>query len=1770
MLLQDAEDRVDAAADTFRRLASTSANAAIRREASERLDLLFERQGAWSQLRDHLHATLDSGTADEDAERHQRMGRLCLDRLGDPEGAADHFEHAARLAPRRPHPWRDLAQMYESDGRHRDVVRALEGELAANPDPERELTLRTQAAALYTRALSDDRRARAHYERIFELDPSHSAAAEYLIAPFEREGQYTRVVQVLEARLDAVGGATGDGKVGDDAAARRASLQIRIAGLRANHLDDVDGAISALESAVSDIGPEAVVAEPLADLYEKAGYHQELVDLCTRTSAATEDSAERANWLLRLGSGLRHCGEKRDSVSAYQRVLHERPDDREARAALRELYRELDQPEELAQLIESSIQQMAGREEIQARVELAAIQASQLGRPAQALTHLRRVLRLDPAHEDALDRALAMAEVLGDDQATLEILDGALDRWQTPAARAGLLARRGSTLAHVMNRPEEAVTCLREALALDSRSPVLRAELRAVLESQGRWAEALDLLYAESDGRDDETRTAVLEQAVATATEKLSPDAALPWLERLRALRPEDSGVLQRIANIHKAAERPGAQLLALDYELRLVHDGARKLEILTERARVLESQLESPALALADLESARKIDPNHLGVLQALDRLYAVLGRHRERAEILEALAGIAAPEERVAVWCEAGALYADTLSDPHRAVYHLMRAVAEAPDPSPLRAELLRALGQALRARGPLDAWARCAEAELSALDPDAPVFADRRLELHRELAGAYENDLGRREAALRHLRCAVDEASDDPASAGNAGRRAAEESLLRLLETEHHVIELEARLTARLTREPEDAERWLDLATLCEQKLHTPASAAAAYRKLVDLAPDSLLGVRGLSRTCERIRDWPGAVHALELEIELAASRPQSERAALHHRLGQILWRELGSNALAVRSFTAALEADETDPDSMHALQELFEEMEDWSSALDYYEREASSLCEADPERRRAIWLHVASLALNQSREDERALAAYQSAEALGDLTTHQRRVLADLHRRVGDLASFSRVLGAWCDDPEAGASCDDHLEVADALVSLGRTGDAVNRVDRALTCDERSVRAWDLAACLREELGNQSRAVEALWRASMLLSGHEAAHRLLQAASICEADDLQRALDLTRAAVERDPGDVRGQTTLARIAQVLAASDEALEAANTALELADALGSEADELAVMAALAGGAAARQVGRAVDALRFFSLVLASQPDHPDALAGRGESLAELGDLAGARRALETRLDRGDVYPARAQHLTLVGMHFVAVGEPEAALERFEAAIRDDPTLDEAHLQIAALHEANDHIEVGIACLERWAALADEPSVRASRLLRAAEWEIRSDGQHAAAERHLRQILEADPGCGRAWRMLTDFLRTTDRNDEALATSTLALAGLEDADVVTPLALTRGQVLEEGGDLRGAAEAYGIAAPHCADAALSRARLLRTLGDWQAAADTLREFVTLHGGANLAGLTESLEQLGQLLAGPLEDFGSAIVVYQRAVQLDPDRDEARQTLAGLLARTPDQWRLALDHLRVLLDSDPTHRASLRTLLDIARDQCRDTALTNGLTILRALGIASEREREEAPMTLSLRVASERQLPDRVSEALRRLAHGAAREIRQALDATENPKLPSPDDFTTSVLAAEASLTAPALLPLSDEKLGEVLQVLATLVLEPAEVHGDGALVNSFSAALGWRSRRRLRRTLAGHSLEALCAVDISTWRMQVRTLAQAVALDDGGGDLRAALEGLVREAADGSIRDLGPSTDLTDLVSGTPAADCLLRRTLHAWMESL
>ena len=709
VLLEEELGDVEVALSLYDGLAAQDEEPSIAALAGLRIERLLERRGDWAALRARLEASLVGATAADSLTLHERIAALCRDRLADREGCIEHLEATGRLDPERAETWRELASLYRELGRDEDWLRVAQAELVTDPDTDRELVIRSNSGALCAQRARQDRpdsdawthSAREHYERVLELEPTHSEASEFLIQHYEDGDRPEDVVRLLRARLT-----DGSQSLATDPGART-SLELRLAHWQAERLEDVDAAIATLEASLRHSDPVTAVAEPLVHLYERTGREDAVVGLCQRVASACEVPSERAEWQLRLGHAHQRAGALREASEAFCVALQGRPGDRETEATLRGLYRELDDAEPLAALLESEISRCEPDEQVDLRVELAALQADRLERGEDALAQLRAVLEIDRNHVGAFDLAMRLSESLDRQEEMLGLLDARLSGRASPEERAGLMERRGHLLAGRLDRPEEAASAYRQAIALDSDRQSARHALRGLMEQLGRWSAVLDCLHLEASAADGNDRVAILQRAVGIAREHLSGDAALPWLERLRSERPQDPDVLERIAELHRGAGRPEALLRALEAQLTLIDDATRKRGIHVDRARILERDLHAPGRAISALETARELAPEDPGVLAELDRLYDLMGRTRERVEVLELRLQQAQPADRIELHRQAALLRAASLAEPERATPHLMRAYALASEierggQGTPKLTLLRELAETLRASG------------------------------------------------------------------------------------------------------------------------------------------------------------------------------------------------------------------------------------------------------------------------------------------------------------------------------------------------------------------------------------------------------------------------------------------------------------------------------------------------------------------------------------------------------------------------------------------------------------------------------------------------------------------------------------------------------------------------------------------------------------------------------------------------------------------------------------------------------------------------------------------------------------------------------------------------------------------------------------------------------------------------------------------------------------------------------------------------------------
>jgi tetratricopeptide (TPR) repeat protein len=1100
------------------------------------------------------------------------------------------------------------------------------------------------------------------------------------------------------------------------------------------------------------------------------------------------------------------------------------------------------------------------------------------------------------------------------------------------------------------------------------------------------------------------------------------------------------------------------------------------------------------------------------------------------------------------------------------------LLREALEHPEEGEIpRAELLRELGTALwTARRP-EAAAAAAEEELRLLDPEAAVFAERRLELHRKLAKLYEHELADPEAALTHLRALVDAGETESEPLRREVAAEAEEALIAQLRRTGDAVELEWRLARRLAQQPDDVEGWLELARLRHEQLHRIAEAAQAYREVLARQPGCTEALRGLRCLSERLGDFDEVAYTLEAELDRNPALAPAERAALLRRLGEIAWRQLGSTTSASRAFAAALEAEPGNLTSLRALEELLESVEDWRGALDLYESEVEILGDTDASRCRQVWLRVAELARERTGDLRRALRGYEAARALAELAPEDRLAYAEVAQAAEDTSRFAEIYASWCDDPAAGAAGRDHLRLALHLEGLGRSEEALARVQRSLELDPSCAEAWEAASRLCEATGDSPGSACALEQAAHHLPDREAAKRLEAAANRIEATDPREALRLLRLAVERDPASVgveaarvRAATACGDLATAQAAAERALslDAANPVLEPG-----ERGQIARM----GAVAARWHGDRPAAARLYRTLLEIDPEEAAALEALGELFLELGDPEEARRFLERRLALETAQPPRPPLLVLLARTLERCGRDEEALARFEEALSKEPSCIEAHEGRVRLLEASERTPEAVRALRALAAACSEPDRAAAALVRAAQRCLDDAARASDAEGLLREALEVNPDSATAWLLLVQRLSEQGRLAETIEVSRRALELLDAGPERKALLLLRARALEMSGERRSAAETYQEITdqdPGHAEAALASARLYRGLGEWGRAAQVLEEAVQEDPGGNPTRTASLLHQLGRLLAGPLEDLDRALGAYRAALEHNPRLRDARAALADTLVQKSELWDEALQRHRELLSEEPTRIASLRGVLRIAQGRRKRGGEAIGLSILTALGAATPEERERATVPEAFPCSD--RLDDPAFEYVRRVAHAASGEIASALGAS-SPRIEHRGGdpvarFRSSALVCEAELSAPALVPLSSDEVRTVLTLVARLVADADSVSGDGHMVNALASALGRRARRRIARLLAGTSIEALDDIDFRRWRAELRGLACAEALCRKPGDLRIALLALITDAEG---RSLPPEADLCPLVAASPEASALLRRIVLGWLDA-
>ncbi len=822
-----------------------------------------------------------------------------------------------------------------------------------------------------------------------------------------------------------------------------------------------DGAREALRDFLADAAHQLEVAVTLEPIFERLEQWSRLVETLEIQLGHETAKERRVELLLRIGEvNAQRIGDGTLAFSAYSRAFREDPENERARAELERLAAMQETWRELVHLYERAVDGADKAGPLPAALErsllmqIATLYDERLENTDRAVAALRRAQALEPddkAALDALERMFLHNEQWSD---LLEVYRKKVELVRDPAERETLRFKIATLQEEILSQPEDAIVTFNEILAealghagdvpMDAErraSSGLVKSLRALdrlYEAQQQWHELADVLTKQlevfekaADG--DDERVVLLDRLGGLRESQLGEvAAAVDTYQRVLAIRPEDPTAREALERLVRRADQElqVAQILeplykgdaernpdALPklvgvYEILAKHalDPARRIELLLEIGRLHELGGDDTSVAFDAYARALRVDASNGETQGRIDRLARILDRWSDLVGTYEALANETPPAEEdqaIALWTKAARLWVDELREDERAVAAYRNVLA-------IQAKNLDAITALEAIFTRTGDYERLVEITLT--KADVVGEADDRKHLFARAAQMLEEVLDQPERAV-----------------------SAYQQILALDEGDAHALEALVRLFLRL-------ERWQDLrgiyrkqAELANEladkkriyhmlgRLHVEAlgdseRAIETYTTLLDLDPDDQEAIGALDRLYgEAGRHYE---QLQVLERAQALSRATSDAVALRHRIGALWEQKLHDLAKAVEAYRDVLSMDAMHEPTLAALDRvlrgegepvaaanvlapIYQAAGEWEKLVEVFE----VLVQHEPERTRRIELDHEIARICERRLENSRAAFDAEARAL-------REDPAD-GRTVADLERLAEATHAWED-------------------------------------------------------------------------------------------------------------------------------------------------------------------------------------------------------------------------------------------------------------------------------------------------------------------------------------------------------------------------------------------------------------------------------------------------------------------------------------------------------------------------------------------------------------------------------------------------------------------------------------------------------------------------------------------------------------------------------------------------------------------------------
>lgn len=606
------------------------------REALDALDENFTRTENWNSLLEVLQQKLEVAADEEQLDLMWRTATLRENELADVQGALSDYEGI--LGRDQAHEGAVLAleamiergdavvesaqildRIYRGAELWSDVARLNLVRLDQTFETPARRALLIENTDLYENRLGEDVSAFASLRQAFEEE---AAAAD--LARLEKLSQRLENWEELAEVYDAARDEASDGDV-------RRAVGIRLAHIREEQLQDVDGAIEAYVRVQEEHPDDQVALGSLDRLYQQTGHWETLVDVLRQRIELASTDAERNGLRLRQASVLQEfMDDGPEAIRVYREVLAVEADNADAIAALEGMAAAGLEVEEIAGILEPIYR---GREAWTELVDLNSVRAQYADMPDERYGFLAEMARLQS--DELVDPG------------------SALQSWAL-----ALVERPSDTIA--------------------------RDAIQDVARENDLWGEAFEGFQMVLDSDTSEDERAEIARLLATiAADHLHDEgsAESAWLTALE-VQPEDPVSLESLDQLYVKQERWNELSEILSRRREVVFETEALAELTVRHARLFHAQLEDVGAAETTWSEALELQPDNQEVLKALESIYLDTGSWESLYENFERQLGLASEvDTRVLLLRQMAQLNSDALDRPEDAVDTWNRLLAEQP---------------------------------------------------------------------------------------------------------------------------------------------------------------------------------------------------------------------------------------------------------------------------------------------------------------------------------------------------------------------------------------------------------------------------------------------------------------------------------------------------------------------------------------------------------------------------------------------------------------------------------------------------------------------------------------------------------------------------------------------------------------------------------------------------------------------------------------------------------------------------------------------------------------------------------------------------------------------------------------------------------------------------------------------------------------------------------------------------------------------------------